>query len=181
MATGVNPGGVLVFFCAAFAAEPLDRVLFVVGERVVTRSDVAFETFFDAHDASPVPAFEAAGPVDERLRDIAVIRQLAGDISVFQPSAADVRTRADAFLAHWPRADDGLAALRAWGLDESGFLGLVYSRLVVERCVRRSVPLPADLTDTAALVAWSARYDAWVAEVRGRTSLRDLRELDVGP
>lgn len=158
---------------ALASAAPLDRVIFVVGERIVTESDVAFETFFDNYDQSPIPALEDdSRPVRERLLDIAVVRQLAGDISVFQPSAAEVRTRADAALAHWPRAEDGLAALRAWGLDEPSFLGLIYSRLVVERCIRRSVPLPPEPATPEATAAWSERYGAWIAEVRARTEVR---------
>lgn len=163
----------LVFVLSSAIAAPLDRVLFVVGERIVTESDVAFETFFDTFDQSPVPALEDdQRPVNERLLDIAVVRQLAGDISVFQPSAAEVRTRADAALAYWPRADDGLAALRTWGLDEPAFLGFVYSRLVVERCIRRSVPLPSEPVTPEALAAWNTRYGAWIAEVRARTEVR---------
>lgn len=155
-------------------AEPLDRVLLVVGERIVTQSDVAFETFFDAHDRSPVPAFEdATTPLPDRLRDMAVIRQLAGDVSVFRPSSADVRTRAEAFLAHWPRADDGLAEVRAWGLDEQAFMGHVYSRMVVEKYVLRSLALPPDGQDDAALAAWRARYVPWIAELRGRADVHE--------
>ena len=154
-------------------AQPLDRVLFVVGERIVTQSDVAFETFFDAHDQSAVPAFEdATTPLPERLRDMAVIRQLAGDVSVFRPSGADVRTRAEAFLSHWPRADDGLAALREWGLDEQAFMGHVYSRMVVEKYVLRSLALPVPEQGDIAMRQWRMRYVAWIAELRGRADVR---------
>ena len=155
-------------------AEPLDRVLFIVGERIVTQSDVAFETFFDAHDQSPVPAFEdSSTPLPDRLRDMAVIRQLAGDVSVFRPSAAEVRTRAEAFLAHWPRADDGLADLRDWGLDEQAFMGHLYSRMVVEKYVLRSVAVPLESQDDAEIVAWRLRFAAWIADLRGRADVRE--------
>ncbi len=180
----------LLWFFPAFAA-PVDRVLFVVGDRIVTQTDTAFETFFDEHDHGPIPRLaDPATPVADRLRDIAVIRQIAGEVSVFRPTNADVRARADAFLATWPRPQDGLAALAAWGLDEPGFLGFVYSRLVVERCVARSVGLPpveaaggpaggasgggAGAGGGAAGTAdWDLRYSTWVDLQRARVDVRE--------
>ena len=148
-------------------------MIFVVGDRIVTQSDVLFETFFDAHDHGPIPPLEdPLVPAAERLRDIAVVRQLAGEISVFRPSNADVRARADAFLSSWPRPDDGLASLEAWGLDEQGFLGFVYSRLVIERCILRTIgPVPAAV-DAAATSLWTARYQAWIEQIRERADVR---------
>jgi len=152
-------------------AAPVDRVLFVVGERIVTQSDAVFETFFDAHDHPPIPRLEdPSAPVELRLRDIAVIRQVAGDTSVFRPTDADVRARADAVLATWPRPEEGLVALAAWGMDEQAFLGFVYSRLVVERCVARNVGLPPGPEGPE---AWALRYVAWVEAQRARVDLRE--------
>ncbi len=165
-----------MLFVVLAIANPVERVLFVVGDRIVTQSDVAFELFFIGHDRSPLPSFAAdAGPVAERLRDIAAVRQLAGDTSVFSPNNAEVRARAHAFLTQWPRPDDGLAALEAWGMDEAAFLGFVYSRLVVENCVVRSVPLPEAPEVEAERLAWLARYDVWVAGVRQRATIREPR------
>ena len=165
----------MLFVVVAIAA-PVERVLFVVGDRIVTQSDVAFEAFFVSRDRSPLPSFAAnGGPMAERLRDIAVVRQLAGDTSVFSPTNAEVRARADAFLTQWPRPDDGLAALAAWGMDEPAFLGFVYSRLVVENCVVRSVPLPQAPAVEAEQLAWLARYEGWLAGVRQRASVREPR------
>lgn len=160
----------LLWFLLAQAA-PVDRVLFVVGDRLVTQSDAVFETFFDEHDRGPYAVLVNAGtPPELRLRDIAAIRQVAGDTSVFRPTNAEVRARADAFLSTWPRPDDGLVALSAWGMDESAFLGFVYSRLVVERCVARNVGAPPA---PEAAAEWELRYAAWIAEIRGRVELRE--------
>jgi hypothetical protein len=163
----------LALAIAAAWAGPVDRVLFVVGGRIVTQSDVVFETFFDELDDSSIPAFEdPTQPLPERLRDIAVVRQLAGDTSIFRPQAGDVRARADAFLSHWPRPDDGLLALREWGYEEPAFLGFLYSRLVAERFVARSVPPPRAGADASELAEWRQRYDAWMIEARGRVEIR---------
>ncbi len=171
----------MLTICLAFAA-PADRVLFVVGSRIVTQSDVAFETFFGDADRSPVPAFEdPAVPLPERLRDIAAVRQLAGDTAVFRPDPGDVRARADAFLSHWARPDDGLAALRDWGFDESAFLGLLYSRLVAERFVSRSLPPPSADAAEAERAEWLQRYSEWIKEARGRVEIRVPAETGEDP
>lgn len=154
-------------------AGPVDRVLFVVGSRIVTQSDVVFERFFDPLDASPVPAFEdPAVPLPERLRDVAAVRQLAGETSVFRPDAAEVRARADAFLSHWARAEDGLAELRSWGFDESAFLGFLYSRLVAEHVVIRSLPPPRADASELEREDWGRRYASWMEEARARVDIR---------
>lgn len=160
-------------------AGPIDRVLFVVGERIVTQSDVAFELFFDLHDHSPVPSLEDPTlPLADRLRDVAVVRQLAGEASVFRPSNAEVRARADAFVATWSRADDGLVALEGWGLDEQTFMGFVYSRMVVERCIARSVALPQHPEDAGEVGAWFEKYRAWIEPLRQRADVRQPVETE---
>lgn len=160
-------------------AGPIDRVLYVVGDRIVTQSDVAFELFIDQHDHSPVPALEDSTlSLPERLRDVAVVRQLAGEASVFRPSNAEVRARADAFVATWPRADDGLVALAGWGLDEQTFMGFVYSRMVVERCIARSVALPQHPDDPVEVAAWLVKYRVWIEQLRQRTDVRQPIEAE---
>lgn len=163
-----------MFVCliAAALAQPADRVMWVVGERVVTGSDVSFEAFFRAHDASPVPVFELAAPPDgESLRDLAIVRQVAGDTAIFRPDGAEVRARADRFLASFPRPGDGLAELAAWGFDEEAFLGFVYSRLVAERCILRNVPLALGAS-AEEQEAWLRRYATWLEEQRVRVPTR---------
>lgn len=155
-----------VFFPLVLADE-VDRVLYVVGDRIVTQSDVAFERFFDARDQSPVPAFEGRQADRELLLvEVAVVRQLAGDIAVYRPTNSDVRARAETFLGTFAGPEAGLRVLADWGLDETAFLGFLYSRLVVERYVLRDVA--ADGADPA----WPAQYAAWIADQRRRTDVR---------
>lgn len=145
-------------------AEVADRLISVVGEGLVTQSDLDFERAFAPLDHSPVPAFEApdADPL-QRLEDYRRLRQLAGDLLVFRPppDAVDARVQAvrDAFL------DEARyrAFLTRWGLDEAGLREQVYARLVVERYVERNlgVPAPGDRPED-----WVTRYEAWMAPRR---------------
>lgn len=150
-------------------ATEVDRVLYVVGDRIVTESDVAFEAFFDARDQSPVPAMEGRAADRERLlAEIAVVRQLAGDIAVYRPSNAGVRVRADAFLATFANPEAGLRALADWGFDETAFLGFLYSRLVVEQYVQR------DVASGGGDTGWRTEYDAWMVAQMARTNVRKV-------
>jgi hypothetical protein len=173
MAAAVNPRPMLpllvaVGVSATARGEPIDRVLFVVGDRLVTVSDVAFERYFDARDESPVPAWEGRADTETMLLEVALARQVAGDGAVFRPTNAEVRARADRFLGSWGNPEAGWRSLGDWGLDETAFLGFVYSRMVAERAVTRSI-LVDPRADPA---AWRTRYDAWIAEVLGRAVVR---------
>lgn len=150
-------------------AETVDGVMYVVGTRIVTRSDVALEDALAPFDRSPVPTLvDPARPTADRLVDIAVLRERAGDTDIYAPSAADVRARLERV-----RASVGAAAwsgfLRAWGLDEERLQGLLYSRMVVERYVLRNLGASAG--------ADPAAFDAWLRAQRDE----GLRILTVAP
>ncbi|MFZ5475367.1 MAG: hypothetical protein ACOZNI_01220 [Myxococcota bacterium] len=156
------------------AAEVVDRVRYVVGSRIITQSDVEFEAALDPFDESPVPALDdPAYPVEQRLVDFAVVRELAGDVSVYEPTSAEVRARFERVKATWPRPEDHAAFLARWGVDDEHLMGLLYSRLVVERYVLRNlgaatgVPLDRE--------GWIAAYAPWIAQQRARTTVREVR------
>jgi len=165
---------VWVWLASLAAAEVVDGVLHVVGERIVTRSDVAFEADFDPHDLSPLPPLEDPGyPLERRLIDYAILRQLAGDIEIYKPSSTEVRARWERFRAGWPSADDYPAFLTRWGLDDEQLLGFLYSRLVVERYVARNAAQAAaglaqeDITPEV--------YQGWMKALRERADVRTPR------
>jgi hypothetical protein len=74
------------FWLGALArGEIVDAVLHVVGDRIVTQSDVTFEADFDPHDRSPLIALEDPDyPLETRLVDFAILRELAGDIEIYR-------------------------------------------------------------------------------------------------
>lgn len=159
---------------AAASAEVVDGILHVVGERIVTRSDVAFEAHFDGHDASPLAALEdPTYALEQRLVDFAVLREFAGDIEIYRPKTTEVRARWERFRDGWPQPDDHLAFLARWGLDDQQLLGFLYSRLVVERYVARNAGQAAAVLDRDEITA--SVYQAWMAGLRARTTVRTTR------
>lgn len=151
-------------------AEPVDRLLYVVGDRIVTAGDLAFELDVDAHDASPIVALDATEyPREQRVLDMTVIRALAGDTVIYRPTAEEVEARWELVRATWARAEDFEAFLARWGMDGDDLRGFLYSRMVVERYIRRvagSADVPVESPE------FSAVYQRWVAEVRDKVSFR---------
>jgi hypothetical protein len=163
------------FWLGALArGEIVDAVLHVVGDRIVTQSDVTFEADFDPHDRSPLIALEDPDySLETRLVDFAILRELAGDIEIYRPSSSEVRARGERFRSGWARAEDHPAFLARWALDEDQLLGFFYSRLVVERYVARNAAQAASIGVKEEITP--EVYQAWMATLRARANVRTPR------
>ncbi len=159
----------------------IDRVMASVGDRVITMSDVALERELRMRDPSPVAAIQARrdDPM-EALIDLALARGQAGDISVYEPTAADVRERMAAVRGEWPDPRDWVVFLDRVGHTEEQLAGALYSRMVAERYILRNVTAPARgrADDPSKGDRAEARaYERWVAEQRRRVTVRLIPPL----
>ena len=144
-------------------AEVVDQILHVVGERLVTASDVAFERELDPYDQSPVaPLEDPTYPVEWRLVDYAVVRDAAGDVDVFKPTGSEVDARWDRFRAAWPTPEAYAGFLTRWGIDDESLKGFFYSRLVVEHFITRNL----------AVAGPTVGYAEWMVSMRSRAVIR---------
>lgn len=151
-------------------AEVVDRVLYVVEDQVVLQSDVALDKVLNRIDTSPSPFWTRPGvDAEQQVVDAAIIRELAGDISLYQPSDDAVRARVEAMRQKFPDRASWSSFLRGWGLDEGGLAALIRRRMVVERYLART--LRADPNDKA---AWWASCNALLTEVRPRMRIRHV-------
>lgn len=157
-----------------------DRIVMVVGDRLITASDVALEAVLVDRDPSPVVPLQAQrdDPLGF-LRDLAIIRGLAGETAVYRPTPAEVRGRIEALRSSWPDPESWQRFLRDHGLDEERLAALLFSRMVAERYIQRNVGLAARSAgeDEAAYVA---RFETWMAAQRRRVSIRKLEPLGSG-
>lgn len=153
----------------------LDRVVAVVGDRLVLSSDVALERALAWRDPRPLPLAERGdrGTLDV-LVDAAVIRALAGDVGVYQPTPAEVRERLASLRDTWEDPGEYIRFLAAFSLDEERLSGLLYARIVVERYLQRAVILPSQTAGESELQL-RRRYDAWIQEARARIQIRMVR------
>ena len=166
---------------AALPAEAavLDRVVAVVGDRVLTRSDERLERVLAERDPSPVPMLrrrQARAPL-EMLVDAAVVRNLAGNIAIYAPSTSEVQQRLAALRATWADPDDWQRFLTLHGISEERLAGRLYARMVVEAYVFRSVGLAAQTNEDSPSQA-DARYLEWVTAERDRVDIRRVAPME---
>ncbi len=149
-------------------AEVVDRVLYVVEDQVVLQSDVDLEGAVAPHDPSPSLFWRRPGvEAEQRTVDAAILRELAGDVALYQPPDAEVRERVEAMRLAFADRAAWSAFLEEWGLDEEGLRALVRRRMIVERYLART--LRADPADRA---AWWVACNALLTEVRPRMRIR---------
>lgn len=164
----------------------LDRAVAVVGDQVVTRSEVEIARLLAAHDRDGLavlapPAGDDAD--DDRVErwwvQQVVLRQLAGDVDVYQPGPAELRGRLQAVEQalvdddRWPTLQHRL------GLDRAGLEAWVRDRLVVERFVLRNIGAlgrRGEVTEVSA-----DRYADWLAQVQGGIRVRRIPPIGEEP
>ncbi len=152
------------------SAEPVDRLLYAVGDRIITAGDLAFDVDIDAHDACPIPALEAPDyPREQRLVDLTIIRALASDTVIYRPTADEVEARWERVRATWARPEDFEAFMARWGIDGESLRGYLYSRLVVEHYIRRVAGTGDAPVESAAFVPI---YQRWITDIRTRVPVR---------
>lgn len=155
-------------------SRQIDRVVAVVGDRVITASDVALEELLFQRDPPRVTVLRvgASDPLD-RLVEAALIRPVAGDVSLYQPSKTEVRERLVSLRATWEDPAEYQVFLATFGLDESALSGMLYARLVVERYVQRNFGLAAEADGLTPEEA-RASLDAWLAARRRTVPVRKV-------
>lgn len=155
-------------------ARLLDRVVAVVGDRVITSSDVALEEILFERDPPRVALLRVGGrDALDRLIEAALIRQAAGEVAIYQPSAAEVRERLATLRSTWEDPAAYVLFLSTWGLDEGSLAGMLFTRMVVERYAHRNIGLAAESDGLSADEA-RARLDAWLAARRAEVTVRKI-------
>jgi hypothetical protein len=115
-----------------------------------------------------------ANPQDsaaQRLIDGLILRQLAGDVVVYQPSPAQVRARVEYFQNQWTDPRQYHRFMDTHGLDDARLYAQMFSRLVIDAYVHRN--LSRDVDDTS-LEDRRARYAAWIANHRESVRVRHV-------
>jgi len=140
----------------------LDRILLVVGERIITLSDLQLEMVLSQRDQSPVPVLQdrQQEPL-QVLAERAIIRGLAGEMEIYQPSTREVLARLNALKAQWT-TEEYNDFTQHHGLDETQLSSLMYTRMVVERYIHRNIGRVIESTGGSE-AAYQQRYDTWIA------------------
>ncbi len=158
-------------------AELTDRILSVVGDDVITLSELAIEEALRGVDISPVPPFRDPGrDTLELVEDQHILRAMAGDIRIFQPDRRQVLDRVAAIRERLVARGRWLDFLSESGLSEGDLEALVRGRMTAEIAVQRYVGLGVlssyPEAGGAQDAAYGQAYDAWMAERRQQFSVR---------
>lgn len=157
------------------ALDPLmiDRAVAVVGIRVITRSELEVARWLENREPSPVAAvrFDPDRPTEWWIEQV-MLRELAGDISVYQPDPAAVRERAERLLAELDPEDLATRGL-ALGVNRESIVAWVQGRMVVERFVARNLGLGTELLPEAER-GLAPSYSEWLDELRDQVAIRRI-------
>ena len=149
----------------------VDRIVAVVGDRLVLASDVAIENEIGARNVYTLAALaDRRKDVPRWLVDMAIVRALAGDVRVYEPTRQDVADALERFATSFGDAATYRKFLERSGLSQERLQSLLTTRLIVERYIQRNVGL--GLTD----VELAVRFDAWIAERRQQVAIREIAE-----
>jgi len=148
----------------------LDRVVVVVERELVLESDIRLEAVLSGLDTQALPFWHQRQPdPEERLVEAAIVRHLAADVSLYQPSPGDVVHRVEAIRAHFPDRDAWTTFLTQWGLTEESLRVVVRRRMVVERYLTRNITTEPDKRQ-----AWTRDVEALIRSVRPRLRIRSV-------
>jgi hypothetical protein len=176
---------IVACFCVAMTttvrAEQIDRVVAIVGDRVISASDVALEESLVSRLPCPESVLcDERLPAIDRLIHFAVLRALAGDAQAYAPTNNDVDRALGQLRRSWADVREYEAFLERWGLAERDIAGLIYSRLVCHRYLRRNLTLSLRDEDADA-VAYAQRYALWIESRKSVVQVRTLEPIGQAP
>ncbi len=153
--------------------EPVlvDRIVSVVGERLVLSSEVALEREIAARNVYTLPSLaERRKDAPRWLVDMAIVRALAGDVRVYEPTREEVADALERFASTFADAATYRRFLDGIGVSQERLQSLLTTRLVVERYIQRNIGLGVPDEELA------ARYEEWIGERRQQVSIREIAE-----
>jgi len=157
----------VLFLCTAPSARAagypssavvVDRAVALIGSTVITQTDVTLHQVLAERDPSFVPVLDASS--ENALNaaiDAAIIRQTAGRIPVYQPTADQVESRMNRFVDQWSSNEEYQTFLNIHGLTNERLKSVLQRRATIERVVLRALGAPKNDPNE-----WTKRFDAWM-------------------
>jgi len=154
-----------------------DRVVSVVGDTIITLSELKLEQIIAEHDSSTVPAFNNQDPL-MRLEDFRILRSLAGDVPLYVPDRLTIDNRMARFRSTWAGEKAYLVFLDEQGLQEQDLRSLMRSRVMAEAYVERNVGLALRAEFDPSSPDWESHYqtayEEWISERRKEAGIRRI-------
>lgn len=140
-----------------------DRIVAVVGDRLVLASDVALEAALAPFERTPVARLmNASTDPQQAAIDRAIVRGLAGNAAIYVPTDDEILTRERQLRAAFSDETGWMLFRQTHGLQNERLQSHLYSRLVVDRYILRNVKTGDSPT----------AYADWIRPHRARVSIR---------
>ena len=146
-----------------------------VGDRLVTLWDVSVQAVMAEHDRGLLSELQRDMEPLEAMIDHMVIRGLAGEVSIYQPTSSQIRERVHRVRDSWTDPADFHSFLKRHGLNENSLSGLLFSRLVVEKVIVRNLGLPPD--GQGITTQQRQTFDNWMAAARNLLGVLEFTML----
>ncbi len=155
-------------------AAAVDRAVAIVGELVVTKTDIELHSALSDIDPSFVPILKSSKTdATQDTIDAAVVRQAAGRVPVYQPTAEQVHARMTRFLDQWNSNESYQTFLSVHGLTDDSIRTVLKRRAMIERVVLRALGPPKEDPDI-----WNARFTEWMNAERKGTRIQIIPRQD---
>ena len=153
------PPFLLASLLSLFAhAELVDRIVSVVGDEVVTLTELERERELAERDVSPTPPFEDQDDILLLYEDYRVILAQLADSSFYRPERRALDARLAAFRASFVPTSEYLDFKERWGASEATLETLFQNRMVAEAYVAREVGLRVKQGPGEPEALWRQRY-----------------------
>ncbi len=150
--------------------ETVDKLVVAVEETLIFASDIRLETALAERDSSTSPYWSSSHTsATERLIGAAIIKRLAAQIDLYEPSQADLSTRLDALRTRFKNRQAWMAFLATHGLNERDLKQVLRNRLMAERFLDRNLEAPMEQT-----VLWLKQCDTLLMEAGARLRIRRI-------
>ncbi|GEM_PF-7118545 len=171
---------VLLALAVPAQAELVDRIVSVVGDDVVTLTELGRETELSARDVSPLPPFEDQEDVLGLYEDYRVILAQLADASFYRPERRVLDARLQSFRDSFVPSSEYLAFKERWGASEATLETLFSNRLVAEAYIAREVGLRVKRGAGEPESLWRERYEeayqAFITPLRDEVGVRRIEQ-----
>jgi hypothetical protein len=145
-----------------------------VGDSVITSTDVKLHTALRTLDPSFIPVLSnEQGPAEEQVISSTIIRQMAGQVPVYQPKPGQVQSRMERFKEQWSSDRDYASFLVIHGLTERRLEAVLKRRATIERVVLRALGAPKDNP-----TQWADCFEEWMRVERKGVRVRTIPKQD---
>ncbi len=171
-----------IFFLSISSAEPepiyaADRIVVVIQERLITKSDVLLESELQhllPSKSKTLQYYRKQDPV-EGLIQLHLLKRFAGDIELYKPDKFELQQRYNLFRLQWIGQEEYNNFLLQYGLDENRILTFIKTLIIAENYIERNLGIPH--TDTIEVT--QEKYEQWLRDARNNTQIRFVKERNL--